>query len=175
MFSICGCGWRLRFWLRLRTTSTLKLRDGTAVGVGAEMEAGMGDGAATTQTSRITAWPPQNPGLGAKRRFEALEAIPVSLFGVFGATFQKWKMLCSLRAASYTINVFTQGFSSKVDFQGTLGSYSTSAPPIFIDFLPTNSSRKKRSPFHSRGGEGGEGWLAAWIWAVRSGRLGLGG
>ena len=53
MFSVCGCGWRLRFWLRLRTTSTLKLRDGTAVG--AEMEAGMGDGAATTQTSRITA------------------------------------------------------------------------------------------------------------------------
>ena len=59
MFSICRCGWQLRFWLRLRTTSTLKLRDGTAVGagvgMGAEMEAGMGDGAATTQTSRITA------------------------------------------------------------------------------------------------------------------------
>ena len=135
MFSICGCGWRLRFWLRLRTTSTLKLTDGTAVGagvgVGAEMEAGMGDGAATTQTSRITAGPPQNQGLGPKRRFEALEAIPVSLFGVFGATFQKWKMLRSLRAASYTINVFTQGFSSKVDFQGTLGSYSTCRPPHF--------------------------------------------
>ena len=98
MFSICDCGWRLRFWLRLRTTSTLKLTDGTAagagigVGVGAEMEAGMGDGAATTQTSRITAWPPQNPGLGPKRRFEALEAIPVSTFGVSGATFKTRKL-----------------------------------------------------------------------------------
>ena len=38
--------------------STVKLRDGIAVGagvgVGAEMEFGMGDGAATIQTSRIT-------------------------------------------------------------------------------------------------------------------------
>ena len=32
-------------------------------------------------------------------------------------------------------------------------------PPVSIDFLLTNSSRKKRSPFHSRGGEGGEGGL----------------
>ena len=44
-------------------------------------------------------------------------------------------------------------------------------PPIFIDFLLTNSSRKKRSPFHDRGGEGVGGGL---VWAVRSGRLGLG-
>ena len=44
-------------------------------------------------------------------------------------------------------------------------------PPIFIDFLLTNSSRKKRSPFHNRGGEGVGGGL---VWAVRSGRSGLG-
>ena len=69
--------------------------------MGAEMEAGMGDGAATTQTSRITACPPQNPGLGPKRRFEALEAIPVSLFGVFGATFKTRKL--NLRSLRQTI------------------------------------------------------------------------
>ena len=142
-------------------TSTLKLRDGTAIGagVGAEMEVGMGDGAATTQTSRITACPPQNPGLGPKRRFEALEAIPVSLFGVFGATFKTRKLnLRSFRPA-IQFPLFTWRFSSKVDFQGTLGSHSSCRPPIFIEFLPTNSSRKKRSPFHSRGGE--SVWLAA--------------
>ena len=70
------------------------------LGLEAEMEAGMGDGAATTQTSRITAWPPQNPGLGPKRRFEALEAIPVSTFGGFWGHFQNPKMgLRSLRQA----------------------------------------------------------------------------
>ena len=135
MFSICGCGWRLRFWLRLRTTSTLKLRDGTAVGagvgVGAEMEAGMGDGAATTQTSRITARPPQNPGLGPKRRFEALEAIPAFTFGGFWGHFQNPKMGHPPPATSYTITVFTRGFSSKVDFQGTLSPHSASRPANF--------------------------------------------
>ena len=57
--------------------------------------------------------PPQNPGLGPKRRFEALEAIPVSLFGVFGATFQKWKMSYSLPAAIYTIPAFHLGILIK--------------------------------------------------------------
>ena len=32
-------------------------------------------------------------------------------------------------------------------------------PPIFIDFLPTNSSRKKRSPFDVAGGQGLAGGL----------------
>ena len=75
--------------------------------------------------------PPQNPGLGPKRRFEALEAIPVSLFGVFGATFKTRKLnLPSFRPA-IQFPLFTWGFSSKVDFQGTLGSDSASAPPHF--------------------------------------------
>ena len=51
--------------------------------------------------------PPQNPSLEPKRRFEALEAIPVSTCGVSGATFQKWKMSCSLPAAGHK-NIKTQ-------------------------------------------------------------------
>ena len=66
---------------------------GAGVGVGAEIKGGMGNGAATTQTLRITAGPPQNQGLGPKRRFEALEAIPVSTFGGFWGHFQNPKNL----------------------------------------------------------------------------------
>ena len=75
--------------------------------------------------------PPQNPGLGPKRRFEALEAIPAFTFGGFWGHFQNPKMGHPPPATSYTITVFTRGFSSKVDFQGTLGSHSTCRPPNF--------------------------------------------
>ena len=53
---------------------------------------------------------------------------------------------------SYTIPTFIRGFSSKMHLQGTLESQSASPPPIFIDFLPTNSSRKKHYPCNTRGG-----------------------
>ena len=155
MFSICSCGWRLRFWLRLRTTSTLKLTDGTAVGagvgVGAEMEAGMGDGAATTQTSRITAGPPQNPGLGPKRRFEALEAIPAFTFGGFWghvSKMEKWTFapgtppynsnyypgilskICVSRNPRVRFRVGTPPFSS-ISF--LLTAHARNAPPSTVE------------------------------------------
>ena len=41
MFIICGCGWRLRFWLRLRTTSTLKLGDELQLELESELEWGL--------------------------------------------------------------------------------------------------------------------------------------
>ena len=92
-------------------------------------------------------------------------------FGGFWSHFQNPKMGHPPPATSYTITAPAGGFSLKVDFQGTLDRESAWGPPIFIDFLLTNSSRKKRSPFHVAGGEGEDGGL---IWAVRSGRLGLG-
>ena len=57
--------------------------------------------------------PPQNPGLGPKRRFEALEAIPAFTFGVFWGHFQKWKSGPSLFSTRYTIPAFHLGIPIK--------------------------------------------------------------
>ena len=52
-------------------------------------------------------------------------------------------------APSHTIPVFTGGFSFKMHFKRDLYPHSAPHPPIFIDFLLTTSSSKKRSPFHN--------------------------
>ena len=90
------------------------IASGAGIGMGTEMEAGMGNGAATTQTSRITAGPPQNPGLGPKRRFEAQEAIPISTFGGFWGHFQNPKnVYLAPGSPPYNSNYYT-GILTKI-------------------------------------------------------------
>ena len=115
--------------------------------------------------------PPQSRLLGPNWIFEHVCLLKWPSGATLWAMFQEWKTVHLLPATSYAIPAFHLEFIIKNAIsRNPMPPFHVATPPIFIDFLLTNSSRKKRSPFHRRGGEGGEGWLATWIWAVRSGR-----
>ena len=81
--------------------------------------------------SRALQLDPPKSTFEAQNGFEALEAIPVMLFGGSGATCKTRKLNLRSRRPAIQFPLFTRGFSSKVDFQGTLGSESGSRPPNF--------------------------------------------
>ena len=125
MFSVSGCGWRLRFWLRLRSKSTLRLEAGAGAGAGMGAGAGLGAGMGT--------------GMGAEAEAMEYSGIPpgdpnIRIVDDFWSHFQNPKMLHSLPVARYTIPIITLGFTLNFAFQGTLGSESAWGPPHFHRF-----------------------------------------